>query len=103
MILRALHGEELFQGYIVQYQQAADSAPAILGFDRSDDKAFDTLYRKGPLALYHLEREIGSVAFLQFLGALLEQGIKTTERLLDTLEGMTSSEVRQGFEARLQN
>jgi len=59
------------------------------------------LYDKGPLILYNLEKRIGRIKFLEFLRELLNQNIKSTDDLLNLLEGITSKEIRAYFENEL--
>ena len=103
MVMRELQGDDVFDGYLEEFEKAAREAPAIWGLDRNHEQAHAALYRKGPLALAHLEEEIGSAAFRDFLVVLLEEDIKTTARFLETLERETSAAVRRGFEQRLRN
>jgi hypothetical protein len=103
MVMRELRGDAVFGSYLEEYEKAAREAPAIWGLDRNHEKAFDALYRKGPLALADLEREMGSTRFREFLVVLLERDVKTTAGFLETLEQRTSAEVRLGLERRLRN
>ncbi|GEM_PF-5662135 len=56
LALREVFGEEAFSKLITQYQSKSKGLPAIKGIERSDSKAWEVLYIKGPLVLYNLEK-----------------------------------------------
>ena len=61
------------------------------------------LYRKGPVILNKLEKEIGEKKVMKFMRKLHSQKIKTTEGFLDLLGSMYGSETKLEFENKLNN
>jgi len=101
MVLREWLGEEVFARWLERFREAAAGLPAVRGVDRGDERAFEVLYRKGPVLLAELEAEVGREAFLRFLRARLDGRPHTTEACLEALEEVVSPEARRRLEAAL--
>jgi len=101
MIMRDWYGEQVFEDTIARYRKEAENAPPIRGLDRNDAAAQAVLYRKGPVLLYDLEKQIGKQRFRELLARLVERKVATTDQMLATLEELTSKDIRAAFEQRL--
>ncbi len=101
MVLRERLGDEVFARWLERYREVAAGLPAVRGIERGDERAFEVLYRKGPVLLAELEAEVGREAFLRFLRARLDGRPHTTGACLEALGEVVSPEARQWLEAAL--
>ncbi|MFP4623726.1 MAG: amidase family protein, partial [Gemmatimonadota bacterium] len=102
MLLRERIGEHALEERIAEYREVAAATPPIRGIDRGHEKAFETLYRKGPVLLYELERRLGPDPFLAFLRALRDDDVRSTDRLLQTLARVATPADRDWLDAALE-
>ncbi|NQT24090.1 hypothetical protein HQ585_01915 [candidate division KSB1 bacterium] len=101
MAIRDQFGIDRFEEWIQYKEFSSRESPPILQPNTNTRGQTSTLYDKGPLILYNLEKRIGRIKFLEFLRELLNQNIKSTDDLLNLLEGITSKEIRAYFENEL--
>jgi hypothetical protein len=103
MAIRAKFGYDRFAEWIHYKDFRSREAPSILQLNTNTRAQASTLYDKGPLILYKLERRIGEELFQKFLSELVIHNIKSTDALLNLLEEIASKEIRMYFEHELSN
>ena len=95
--LRDNFGEKEFNNKIKEFEESIKGLPPIKFLNRSDEKAFLVLYRKGPFILYRLEKEIGREKFLDLLKLIHKKNINNTEDLLEEIVNIISLEIKNKF------
>ncbi|MFL0267411.1 M1 family aminopeptidase [Candidatus Clostridium radicumherbarum] len=92
LALRDAFGVEEFNNRINTYSQEAKKLPPIRDIDRKNDKAHQVLYKKGPLILNELKKNIGELKFEKLLNIVHTSNTDTTEKFLDKLIEITNQE-----------
>ncbi len=92
-----------YTDYIEAYKKSIVDAPAIWGFNRSNNAAYTVLYKKGAVILHELESKIGTDQMFKLLYLKHTQGIKNTTDFLDLLEQQTSKKIRNWLENTLKS
>ncbi|WDV44718.1 M1 family aminopeptidase [Clostridiaceae bacterium M8S5] len=103
MIIRDIFGVDEFNDTINKYKEISKNLPPIIGLNRSDENAFDVLYKKGAYLLYELEDEIGLCKFNKLLKSIHSEKIDTTSRFLEKLEVITDKATSDNMLLRLQS
>jgi aminopeptidase N len=101
MAIRAKFGYDIFEEWIQYKEFRSRGTPPILQSKTIIRAQTASLYDKGPLILYKLEKRIGEELFQKFLSELIIHNIKSTDNLLKLLEELTSKEIRMYFENEL--
>ncbi|MTI69054.1 MAG: M1 family metallopeptidase [Firmicutes bacterium] len=101
--IRDYYGKERFEEIIDKYKENSKDLPPILNLDREDEKAFDTLYVKGPILLYELEKEMGERMFNKLLCEIHMNEINNTEEFLNKLLEITNKETMKKFKSKLKS
>lgn len=99
--IRKYYGEKEFKDIIDKYIENSNELPPIKEIDRGDENAFDTLYIKGCILLYELEKEIGEEKFEKLLNEMHINKINSTEKLLDKLLKLTNKKTVENFIQKL--
>jgi len=68
---------------------------------RGDEQSYLALYWKGSLILNQVEKRMGKEQFIAFLARLNSDRIRSTDRLLEILEQMSSPATRRELEQML--
>lgn len=92
-----------FKNRINKYKERADNVPAIWGYDRSGNSAYNVFYIKGAVILHELENKIGSKKLFNILHLKTTKGIKNTGDFLNLLENETSKSTRDWLENALKS
>jgi len=103
LLYREKYGNDEFEKTIEKYRQAIINCPPIYGLSRSDEKAFLTLYAKGPVILNKLEKKIGTNNFKKLLKELLLKNIKTTAGFFKTVKNMFGEDTAKFIEKELKS
>lgn len=101
LAVREVAGRSEYERRLAAKREAAEGAPALIGFDRNGSSARTLLYSKGPVLLAELEDRIGRPGILGLARTFRESEVAATAAFLDTLEQLHGAEVREWFEARL--
>ena len=102
LILRDSVGDEAFQNRIARKKQESEDAPAIWGFDRSDNAtAQNVLYNAGPVLLHELAARISDERFLEWCRELLRREVNSTELALQVLRTLEGDDAADWLEAQL--
>lgn len=97
LAVREIFGEEEFNRKISIYTQSTKDLPPIKNLDRGHDKAYEVLYKKGPLVLNELKVNIGKEKFRTLLNEVYINNIDTTDKFLDKLCELTSKKTKDDF------
>ncbi len=101
IVLREVYGEEKFDDYIEIYNESTKDLPPIKNLDRKHAKAYQVLYKKGPVLLNNLEKNIGREKFTELLSKVYACNIDTTENFLEKLCETTNKVDKELFELLL--
>lgn len=101
LYVRHTEGLTKFQEKITTLEKESQGLPSILNSDRFGKNWSGVLYVKGPYLLYKLEEVLGKEKFMQLLSKLNEEEVSKTEEMLNALERLSSSEVREIFYQKL--
>lgn len=103
LLYRDRYGTDEFEKKIEKYRQAVIDCPPIYGLSRSNEKAYLTLYAKGPVILNKFEQKIGTNNFRKLLKELLIKNIKTTDGFLKTIKIMYGENTAKFIEKELKS
>lgn len=82
LVCRSAFGDWWIDEKIKKYESSMAELPPIWNIDRHHEKAFDTLYIKGPVLLHRWSEAVGEDAFIGFLRAFLLSEETTTRIFL---------------------
>ncbi|MCE7057226.1 hypothetical protein LZF95_21270 [Algoriphagus sp. AGSA1] len=101
LYVRHTEGLEKFQEKVNHLEKESQRLPSLLKSDRFGKNWSDILYVKGPYLLYQLEEVLGKEKFMLLLSNLNEVEVSNTEEMLNELEKISNSEVRNMFYQKL--
>lgn len=101
LYIKQRFGEDVFDTYIDIYKENIIRSCPIWGIDRATPEAYTSLYEKGSLILYDLEKLIGSERFFKFLHHILYENVNTTNKFLAITERDLGIEIRNWIEVKL--
>jgi len=101
MFARETLGQDVFDKRLAEYSKAIAKTPALRGMKRGDEQSYLALYWKGSLILNQVEKRMGKEQFIAFLARLNSDRIRSTDRLLEILEQMSSPATRRELEQML--
>jgi len=105
LVLRHRIGNIEFRERLARKEEAAERAPPIWGFDRSDasaaNEATAVLYDAGPVLLHQLSERISEPRFLDWCRALAARDVRSTTEALAVLREREGEEVAAWLESRL--
>jgi hypothetical protein len=103
MAVREYLGQDAYEAMLVQFaEQIADKGlPHVWKQGDTERGAYLVQYRKAPLLLARLEKEVGNDVFLHWLQMFFANRGSTTPELLETLQSVAGEGAREQFEAML--
>lgn len=97
MALRTYKSDELYKDILDKYNEKSKDTPAIMNISRSDEKAVQVLYMKGPLLLFRLENLLGKDRFKTLLRKTHESSIKDTTSFIELIADLYSEDDAKTF------
>jgi Peptidase family M1 domain len=99
LFVRQKQGSEAFQKLLEDKRNRSVNLPPIYGFDRTKNRqaAPGVFYRKGPVKLSELEKELGEQKFMDFLTQVAKAEVRDTDALIELLAQVSTREVADRF------
>ncbi len=101
VLVRDRLGDGAWRTLLDRYRAASDGLPPVRGLDRDDDKAYEVLYRKGPVILAGVEERIGRERFLRFLREVHVRRAADTAAVLGVLSDVAGRPAAAALDAAL--
>ncbi|MBN1272859.1 MAG: hypothetical protein JXB26_11380 [Candidatus Aminicenantes bacterium] len=93
-----MNGQEEYEARLKAYKGESKNSPPIWEADRSADSAHEIFYRKGPVLLSELEKNIGTENFLSLCKKMLKNNIDNTSDFLEMLRKTEGDKIGSWFE-----
>lgn len=101
LYLRQGRGTAAFAQEIDRYRKTAQSLPPLRGMNRSFEQASTVLYRKGPVILYELEKQVGPTPFAALLRETVRRNVSRTDEFLKLITQRFPPAVARAVDAAL--
>jgi hypothetical protein len=99
--LRERFGEAVFQAQVARWEEGGRAHGPVWTPESTRRPTYFLMYRRGPWLLSRLEERIGTERFDLFLQRYMTEHVQTTPELLQHLEEVAGSDVREWLRAEL--
>lgn len=95
LAIRVVYGEDKFNEFIDMYKKETKDFAPIKNIDRSASNAHALLYKKGPVIVSELEKQVGMEAFQKLLGEVYSRKVDHTELLYEVISEAINDKAKE--------